>query len=201
MTSLPRYLWATGAPGTCTTHLRSSLSFLLLCLAFSPNSLQRLSVTLTLLSRRLLDCLRGWCMTRPAHSCGGSGNWRGDAYLLTPGAVIRTLCMRLCRRSVLASVGSKAPLQTRRVAITAAPSSLRMAASPGAASEEATTAQTLKVSALIGMWYLLNIVRFPTPYALFSRIASCRSCVLSGWRGFFCLVTLWRVACLWLLSG
>lgn len=58
---------------------------------------------------------------------------------------------------MLASVGTKAPLQSRRVAVTTAPASLRMAASPGAASEEATTAQTLKVSALIGMWYILNI--------------------------------------------
>lgn len=81
-------------------------------------------------------------------------------------------------------MGTKAPLQSRRVAVTAAPASLRMAASPGAASEEATTAQTLKVSALIGMWYLLNIVRFPTPYALFSRIASCRSGAFSVWRCF-----------------
>jgi len=61
---------------------------------------------------------------------------------------------------LLAAVGSKAPLQSRRVAVTAAPSSLRMAASPGATSEEAASAQTLKVSILIGMWYLLNIVRF-----------------------------------------
>eukprot|EP00168_Porphyra_purpurea_P018767 TRINITY_DN714_c0_g1_i4.p1 TRINITY_DN714_c0_g1~~TRINITY_DN714_c0_g1_i4.p1 ORF type:complete len:394 (+),score=84.31 TRINITY_DN714_c0_g1_i4:462-1643(+) len=60
-------------------------------------------------------------------------------------------------RSSLSAVGSKAPLQSRRVAVTAAPASLRMAASPGATSEEAASAQTLKVSILIGMWYLLNI--------------------------------------------
>lgn len=81
------------------------------------------------------------------------------------------------------SVGTKAPLQSRRVAVTAAPSSLRMAATPGATSEGSSTAQTLKVSALIGMWYLLNIVRFPTPYALFSRIAFFLCC-------FFCVTVL-----------
>lgn len=98
-------------------------------------------------------------------------------------------------------MGTKAPLQSRRVAVTTAPASLRMAASPGAASEEATTAQTLKVSALIGMWYLLNIVRFPTPYALCSRIASLRSGGLSVRLCFPSPAWLWPMADLELLTG